>query len=598
MLLKDKKNIAMQWLLPIVCIWAAVFSVGAIALYLPGIYYDAVYPDYLAAIGAFPGIDNFTQITKHTGLPLLGNYYHGTMTAGVQYIILKCFGHANQLTLRLTNLAYFAAAGSLVYAIGYKIGKTVVVPLIGALLCVTASNVLLIPRTQYFIMLPGCIFFLCSFLLLCTDADIADGIRPKKILIAGVLQGLAFYGYFTYLFFTPASIILIGVFFKGTLRQKIKREIVFLWGILIGSIGYFIGYYDSLITNIFGKSILTHVLLWGGIVCVVIYLSIPIYLVWRHGDSEELGIGMKIFVGVSVAAVLAACLAGGIVLFLYRDKFQSAFNLLAFSQERTTGNRFLTFWRMLYMLVSGESAQDLMFGELLDEGFGIYFYLGIVMSAATAVAAILDKKKDKVEDCALKYIGAGYLYLAVYYVFTLPIAPGMQPQHFVVVYFLVFVLTILDTLYIGRHMPKLLNITAGVIIVVVGVSFNIVNDMTILRMLEQTEGRGRYSAALDEFAREAYLDEEKENKVYVFPQWGVYANFVYLTENTCEAVRDTDIEYKMLRDRLESGDTIVIAAFDKESIEDVVENLEPAFYEWHDMESKEGDYVFSYITVK
>lgn len=598
MLLKDKKHIVMQWILPIVCIWAFVFSVGAAALYLPGVYYDAVYPDYLAAIGAFPGVDNFTQITKHIGLPLLGNYYHGTITAGVQYIIVKCFGHANQLTLRLANLTYFAAAGSLVYAIGYKTGKSVVTPLIGVLLCVTAPNVLLIPRTQYFIMLPGCIFFLCSFLLLCTDADISDGIRPKKILMAGVLQGLAFYGYFTYLFFAPASIILIGAFSKGTLRQKIRKVMVYLWGILIGSIGYFIGYYDSLLTNLFGKSALTYALLWGGIICMVIYLALPIILVWGNGNSEELGFGMKIFISVSAAAVLTACLFGGIVVFLYKDKFRSAFSLLTFSQGRNTGNRFLTFWRMLYMLVSGESAQDLMFGEHLDGSFGIYFYFGIVISTVTAVIAVLDKKKDKSANSVLKYIGAGYLYLVVYYVFTLPIASGMQPQHFVAIYFLLFLLFILDTAYIGGHLSKRLKITTGLIIASVGMCSNIVNDTAVLEMVEQTEGRGRYSAALDEFAKEAYLDEEKENKVYVFPQWGFFANFVYLTENTCTAVRDADIKYEMLRDRLESGDTIVIAAFDKESIEDVVKDLESVSCEWHDMESKEGDYVFSYVIVK
>lgn len=43
------------WILPVVCIWITTFLVGTITLYLPGVYFDAVYPDYLAAIGAFPG---------------------------------------------------------------------------------------------------------------------------------------------------------------------------------------------------------------------------------------------------------------------------------------------------------------------------------------------------------------------------------------------------------------------------------------------------------------------------------------------------------------------------------------------------------------
>ena len=105
MLSEDSKHIVLwKEILSVACIWMVTFVVGMAVIYLPGVYYDAVYPDYIAAIGAFPGVDNDTYLARHVGLPMLGNYYHGTMTAGFQYVILKCIGYASQLTLRAANV--------------------------------------------------------------------------------------------------------------------------------------------------------------------------------------------------------------------------------------------------------------------------------------------------------------------------------------------------------------------------------------------------------------------------------------------------------------------------------------------------------------
>lgn len=73
-------------------IFLCTYITGCQSIKSPGVYFDSVCPDFIAAVGAFPGVDNFTQITQHVGLPLLGNFYHGTLTAGVQFIVLKCTG--------------------------------------------------------------------------------------------------------------------------------------------------------------------------------------------------------------------------------------------------------------------------------------------------------------------------------------------------------------------------------------------------------------------------------------------------------------------------------------------------------------------------
>lgn len=219
------------------------------------------------------------------------------------------------MTLRIPNLIYFAAVGNLVYLLCRRVSKSNIITLIGILLCVTTPNVLTFPRTQYYIMLPGCVFFFGSLFLLCIEINRVEVFRPKVFLISRVLQGLAFYGYFSYLFFAPASIILIGICVKGTWMQKIKSEMIYIWGIIIGSIGYFAGYYDSFLTNLLGEIPLTNILLWSGILCMFFYLVVPVFLFWKHGNDFVSKKSMRIFITVSMIILFTACMAGGTMLF-------------------------------------------------------------------------------------------------------------------------------------------------------------------------------------------------------------------------------------------------------------------------------------------
>ena len=102
---------------------------------------------------------------------------------------------------------------------------------------------------------------------------------------------------------------------------------------------------------------------------------------------------------------------------------------------------------------------------------------------------------------------------------------------------------------------------------------NIYNNQLFIEMLDQTGGRGRYSIAYNEFAYSAYADEHKSDKVYVFPEWGFNANFIYLTSNTCKTVRDADIDVTELQKKLNSGLTVVIAASDENIVQELKKQL-------------------------
>jgi hypothetical protein len=280
------------------CILAATFAIGTLCIELPGVYFDAVYPDYLAAVGAFPGVDNFTQITKHVGLPLLGNFYHGTLTAAVQYVVLKIAGRASVWTLRVVNLSYVAILGIIIFMIGKNIYQQKVIPLCTALICVTSQGVLAITRTQYYIMLPGCIFFLLSVVCLNKGMEsFEDGRRADKdILLAGVLQGLAFYAYFIFLFLAPASVVLLILNWKKN-RQRLRYAVIYLYGILIGSILYFAGYFDSAVTNFLGYSTRTLVILTAGVLLLLIVFLIPVIGMLVPAFAKYQRTILKIYIG-------------------------------------------------------------------------------------------------------------------------------------------------------------------------------------------------------------------------------------------------------------------------------------------------------------
>ena len=503
------------------------------------------------------------------------------------------------MTLRYTNLACFAILGSLVYFIGRRAGRSKLIPLAGVLLCVSAPNVLTIPRTQYYIMLHGCIFFFLSVIVLLVKTDGETEVPPNILVLAGVLQGLAFYGYFTYLFLAPATLIVALLSCRGTLLQKMQGGgIPYLWGILIGSLGYFIGYYDSIITNIFGEALLTKCLLAAGILCMALYLAAPVVFVWS-GWRERYAIAgkaAKIHAVITAVGAAVLCIAGLGLLIVYRGKLALMTNLFAGNQTRNAGSIFGIFWKLMYQLISNESAQNLIFGEQAGGFYWFYPAIGIGVTLAVGLTALLCRKKER-ETKLLKYIGAGYLYLIAYYIFTLAIVRGMQPQHFVVTYFLLSLLLIMDGIYLVRHMPTKIGVAAGILLFAAGIYGNAVSDIKLTDMLEQTEGRGRFSAALDRFAEQAYADPDKANKIYVFPQWGFNANFIYLTDNSCQTVRDADIDYHDLQERLDEGYTLVIAAFDEDVAHEFEDRLDAAFWEWHEADSKEGVQVFVFANV-
>ncbi len=585
-----RRNIRL--LLGIVLIFAVTYFIGGMAIHLPGIYFDAVYPDYLAAIGAFPEVENFTQITQHIGFPLLGNLYHGTITAAVQYLVLIIAGQANVYTLRYVNLFYFALIGCVMFCMLYKITKRYWLSLFGVLICVTGPNVISFPRTQYYIMLPGVIFLFLSIWILVDDFFISGVCAEEKLLLAGILQGIAFYCYFSYLLFVPASFFII---YKNSKEEKITKCILYGWGILLGSICYFWGYYDSFIVNFFGKTLFAKGLFSVGCLFIAFILVLPTLTIFF---SKMRKYRKKIFLLYLITGIIIAVLGLFVLVFCLmrmsdkKDSLEYIFNLI---QTRNSGSRLLIFWQLAQRLVSNISSQGLVYGKVFTKSGYIYITLWLIILAGVLISRMINVESAANDLCYKMYKALG-MYIIAFYVFSLPIIKGMQEQHFVALYFVLFLMLISGFGYLSSFCSEGKVKVCLLILTPVCLLANIYGDHRFTDQLKREDGAGYYSIVYSEFADTAYKDKEKDGKIYVFPEWGFFPSFIYLTSNSCQTVRSADIDIEDIQKKLNMGYQVVVASNDPELSDNIIEKLEydkVTLEKWYDKQNKLKFYSFN-----
>lgn len=285
-----------------------VLVVGLQNIKLPGIYFDSAITDYLAALVVHPAVGNTETTMSHVGLPLLGSIYHGSFTMFLQMILLTFF-EPSAFTLRLPYLLYYAFAVFILYKIIYAITdkKTAIT---ASVIISGMMHTITLTRTQYDIMLPGVVFFLASIYLLISKMDVwnntlSDGKKTanKYSFLMGLLIGLAFYCYFCFIFYLPITMVLLWILQKN---NRVWSEISHITGVLAGSSLYFIGYADSLFTNIMGEQTSTLVLLI--VFCILFYaaIGIPAYCFLKERQPE------KWLERYYYIAVISVVLGGGI----------------------------------------------------------------------------------------------------------------------------------------------------------------------------------------------------------------------------------------------------------------------------------------------
>jgi hypothetical protein len=217
---------------------------------VPGVYMDAVNPDYLVvpilhparplgAVGVMPG----NYLARR--LPVLTSLYHGTETVWLSlpfYAVLGTSLTSLRLVHGLFGLAVLACA-----LWWLRRARLDALPLALAGVAIAADPAFVFAfRSQSTLTLLPAAWLLLSLIALDATRGSADAARWR--FRSGIAFGLAFFGYFVYLFYLPALVLALffvsreagpsgggGGDFRGALVTWSK-------GALLGASGYALGY--------------------------------------------------------------------------------------------------------------------------------------------------------------------------------------------------------------------------------------------------------------------------------------------------------------------------------------------------------------------
>lgn len=222
----------------------AIFWVGILRnVELPGLYMDAINPDYLAAFWLNPGISNPHWMIPAVGMPTLGGLYHGMQNLYVGLLTYNVLG-TSVTSARISQALFGAAIVLLVWLI---LRRSTDRPILAVALAVAlATDIAFLGsfRTQSYIILSGQVWMLLAFYLVLRvvqDQQVTKWLLP----LSGVSMGLAVYGYFVFLFFIPplAAMAILGPGGSGGMR----RMVVWGGGLVVGMLPYVIGYMELVI---------------------------------------------------------------------------------------------------------------------------------------------------------------------------------------------------------------------------------------------------------------------------------------------------------------------------------------------------------------
>ncbi|MBU6448551.1 MAG: hypothetical protein KGQ26_02890 [Rhodospirillales bacterium] len=216
-----------------------LFCIGALThITLPGVYMDAVNPDY-AVVGVLnPASRIQTWFLPGTLLfghwPVLGQIYHGALPFYLGLPFYALFG-TGVVGIRLTNMIFgclvILGAGAFLRAAGVRSS----IASLCLMLLALDPGFLFSFRTQFYItLLPIALVFISAALV----EAWRDTPSRLVVFLAGVFAGLAGYGYFIFFFLAPALAVLAFYRWRG-----LPRITLLFWaaGFCLGVFPYFIG---------------------------------------------------------------------------------------------------------------------------------------------------------------------------------------------------------------------------------------------------------------------------------------------------------------------------------------------------------------------
>lgn len=586
---------------------------------LPGLYLDAINPDYAAVQILFP---REHQERWMVSWPWLTQIYHGNINILLTLAAVLMTGTTGVLQHHILYAAICVVCTVLLYRllILREIGVSRYIAAGVVLITATLPSVFTLIITQYFIELFGtaCILAGTIFYFRWKGED-----GKKAYIIAGYfLFGIAFYSYFNLFFFLPFLI-------AGTLLH-LRKERAQQTGLLIqcgayyllGCSFYFIGYTDIFLSVVCDDTGWKNTLLF--IFGFIMYGMLG--GICRLSEKKR-----KL-----TFAVAGVCAVGMVywMLTVLPAIGSYAESINAAGESAGIGERFRRIFFWLTTFLNGMGAEYGIYQDIVTAGSGVIWCIIVILGMALFWVECKEHKLLEYSVCksGLGVVGS-YLFCLLFF------ATRVHGQHFVPLIFMLMFLSglIVDELIRvwGGKSRKTVSpvIMISTILVSIGLVFgirnfyidskleyytmmvgylvqdlkylilflllimtmialggmflrkretfcnllcfltaaailgiNLFNEFQIIRKIELTGGVHLFTEQINQLAAEA-LENEAEGikEVYVFPEWGFLFGFNYLTVNQIEATSNAEPGH--LQPYLEEGYRIVMCYWSKEEKE-------------------------------
>lgn len=521
---KTKMINAIFWVIIGVFVFVPVLLCGN----YPGMYLDAVNPDYAAVQILFP--QKFDEMWMYSW-PYLAQAYHGNIGVLFSTILIAITQNTSVLQHHMQNGFYCFIIFVLIYRILRLMQVKEVVTKVIILLGASGISFLQLCFTQYYIQLPGCIFSLIAVYIFLRDKE---NLSHCSLIAGSVFLGLAFYTYFNFLFLCLPIFALILWRIKAQRKNNlfICESLMCLYSFLIGAGFYIVGYTQVYfekwvqleLIDAYQKNTYVYIFL------IVYYLTL-IVRVWLCVYSDRMYVYIDailnflffIFWAIKVLPIVAESISG----------------LNVSGASATLIERISFILTYFEQILSGRKAEIFIYGHITSILSGLNLFLLLVL-LFSVILYIYRKKAYNAKTQSFFYV---LILMGAYFCCCLFFASRMQAQHMVPMLVATLILSALGLSILTENKnKKFVGLFCGVIILVVG-GINLCNQRNFVSEIQDSGGIKLYSSQINQIAYEAGERSKTDKEMYVFVDWGFSFGFNYLTKNQVAYTSIDDLEW-------------------------------------------------------
>lgn len=458
-------------------------------LNLPGLYMDAVNPDYMAMhiknsenVPLWGYTDNIFAtlfLNKPYQYPILNSLYGMNYPAYILLLISFIFGN-NMLTVRVVHILYSLGILFFCYLFIKRITHNAIWAS-GCLLLLGLNPTFLFAfRTQYYLQLFPHLFFIPGFLFMINGVSEK---RRKIIFLASFLIGIAASSYFIFGGYYVAIFLIICIYCK---EKKIKSAVNSILGFLIGYFPFIYTHFSILIQG-------------GKFNYIEILKSLNVY-----GISE----GQKSFLErLKHIIVQIGNLSGGN-------------NIVKLITGRDITNTYRYYFNAIFI-----------------------FIFIFIMSWVILFTEYIKCKDKFLESKNLLALISLNLIFIMHFILGLIIGTSLDYQHYIMLLPIMYMIIFLTIYIIYKKLfviNKKLYTFYFVSIGIIGI-YSIFQIETIYKNINETKGIGMYSNVINDIG--CYLENITTDKdVIICPQWGYWMGIAVITNGEKMIWNDTSPE--------------------------------------------------------